>query len=97
MWTGQRHEHLVTKIQASVKDRQPTAKKPGALAAKPVNGKSDAFTIGLADFDKISAVEGLHLSAEMKKMFREFDRKNLSADARRRRIIARYGNQSTSG
>ncbi len=59
------------------------------------NGKSDAFTIGLADFEKISAVEGLHLSAEMKKMFREFDRKNLSAAARRKRIIAKYGKQPT--
>jgi hypothetical protein len=62
------------------------------------NGKSDdAFTIGLADFEKISAVEGLHLSAEMKKMFREFDCKDLSAEARRKRIIARYGKQPASG
>ena len=61
------------------------------------NGNSDAFTIGLADFEKISAVEGLHLSAEMKKMFREFDRKNLSAEARRKRIVARYGKQPASG
>ena len=54
---------------------------------------SAAFTIGLADFEKISAVEGLHLSAEMKRMFREFDRQNLSAEERRRRIIAKYGKQ----
>jgi len=58
-----------------------------------VTCKSAAFTIGLADFEKISAVEGLHLSAEMKRMFREFDRQNLSAEERRRRIIAKYGKQ----
>ena len=56
-------------------------------------GKSSDFTIGLADFAKISAVEGLHLSAEMKRMFREFDRQSLSAEERRRRIIAKYGNK----
>ena len=54
---------------------------------------SDAFAIELADFEKISAVEGLHLSAAMRKMFREFDRKKLSAEARRQRIIAKYGKQ----
>jgi len=27
----------------------------------------------------------------MKKMFREFDRRSLSAEARRRRIVAKYG------
>ena len=57
----------------------------------------DTFVLGGDSFDKISAVEGLHLSAEMKKMFREFDRKNLSAEARRKRIIARYGKQPTNG
>ena len=45
----------------------------------------------------MSAVEGLHLSAEMKKMFREFDRKNLSAEARRKRIVDRYGKQPANG
>jgi hypothetical protein len=65
--------------------------------SRSVNGNSDAFKIELADFERISAVEGLHLSAEMKKMFREFDRKNLSAEARRKRLIARYGKQPISG
>ena len=55
------------------------------------NDNSDAFTIGLADFEKISAVEGLHLSTEMKKLFREFDRENLSAEERRQLIVAKYG------
>jgi hypothetical protein len=75
--------------------KRSTANGPRSRSARRVvdNGKRDAFTIGLADFEKISAVEGLRLSAEMKKMFREFDRQNLSAEARRRRIIAKYGKQ----
>ena len=68
-------------------------KRRSARRRVVANGNSDAFTIGLADFEKISAVEGLHLSAEMKKMFREFDRQNLSAEARRKRIVAKYGKQ----
>jgi hypothetical protein len=75
----------------------PPRKRPnGRRSRRPVvaSGKNDdAFAIGLADFEKISAVEGLRLSAEMKRMFREFDRQNLSAEARRRRIIAKYGKQ----
>ena len=59
-------------------------------------GKIAAFTIGLADFERISAVEGLHLSAEMKRMFREFERQNLLAEERRRRIVAKYGKQPAS-
>jgi hypothetical protein len=73
----------------------PKGRKSGS--ARRVTGKSAAFTIGLADFAKISAVEGLHLSAEMKRMFREFDRQNLSAEERRRRIIAKYGKQRAIG
>ena len=62
-----------------------------------MTGKGAEFTIGLADFEKISAVEGLHLSAEMKTMFREFDRQGLSAEERRRRIVAKYGKQPAIG
>jgi hypothetical protein len=51
----------------------------------------DTYALGGDSFDKISAIEGLRLSTEMKKMFREFARKNLSAEERRKRIIAKYG------
>lgn len=47
--------------------------------------------IGRANFAKISAIERIHLSDEMRRDFREFDRKGLSAQARRRWIIAKYG------
>jgi hypothetical protein len=48
------------------------------------------FKIGRERFAAISAIEGRDLTAEMERAFREFDRKGLSADERRRRIIAKY-------
>jgi hypothetical protein len=39
----------------------------------------------------INAVEGLHLTEEMRRDFREFDRRGLSAEERRRAIAAKYG------
>jgi hypothetical protein len=49
------------------------------------------FTLGRASFAKISAVEGVKLSDAMRSEFREFDRQNLPADERRRRIVAKHG------
>ncbi|MFI4951356.1 MAG: hypothetical protein ACHP7A_10020 [Caulobacterales bacterium] len=46
------------------------------------------FTLGRSGFAKISAVEGIRLSSEMEKRFREFDRQGLSASDRRK-VIAR--------
>jgi hypothetical protein len=46
------------------------------------------FILGRSGFAKISAVEGIRLSSEMDKRFRDFDRQGLSA-GERRRIIAR--------
>ena len=76
------------------------AKDGGEVVVHGRNGRIrgvDTYVLGGDSFDKICAVEGLRLSAEMKKMFREFDRENLSAEARRKRIIARYGKQPVSG
>jgi hypothetical protein len=84
--------------QSDKKPRRATKRSAAnGRKSRSANGNSDVFRIGLADFERISAVEGLRLSAEMKKMFREFDRENLSAEARRKRIIARYGKQPVSG
>ena len=65
-------------MSRSDKKLRRVAKRSAANGRKSrsANGNSDAFKIGLADFEKICAVEGLRLSAEMKKMFREFDREN---------------------
>ena len=51
------------------------------------DGKS-SFTLGRKGFAKISAVEGIRLSADMERRFRDFDRQGLSA-ADRRKTIAR--------
>lgn len=54
-----------------------------------------SFTLGLDSFEKISAVEGIGLSPALKRDFREFDRKGLSAEQRRRAIRAKYGRNPT--
>lgn len=51
-------------------------------------------TIGLAGFEKISAIEGVRLSPESRRMFAEFDRQGLSADERRKAIVARHARKA---
>ena len=63
---------------------------------KTKNGRArESFTIGREGFAKISAVEGVRLSADMKQAFREFDSKGLSPEERRREIVRRYGKKPT--
>ncbi|PWB79382.1 MAG: hypothetical protein C3F11_20935 [Methylocystaceae bacterium] len=45
------------------------------------------LTLGLTAFEKISAVEGVRLDADSKRMFAEFDRRGMT-DAQRRKAIA---------
>jgi hypothetical protein len=42
------------------------------------------------EFAKISEVEGLRLSDEMKEAFADFDRRKLTAEQRRQEIIGRF-------
>jgi hypothetical protein len=66
-----------------------TRKAKQRKAARP---KAKArLTIGLAGFEKVSAIEGLHLTPDMKRTFRAFDRQGASAAQRRAAIIKRYG------
>ena len=53
------------------------------------------FVLGRDSFARISAVEGIHLTREMKRDLREFDRKRLSAAERRRAIVNKYGRKAT--
>ena len=63
---------------------------------KTKNGRArESFTIGREGFAKISAVEGVRLSDDMKQAFREFDSKGLSPEERRREIVRRYGKKPT--
>jgi len=48
------------------------------------------FVLGWRNFEKISAVEGLVLSGEMKNLFEEFERENLHPEERRKVIAQRY-------
>jgi DUF1009 family protein len=49
--------------------------------------RTGQFVIGRDRFEKISAVEGIKVTAAMKKREAEFDRDGLSAEQRRRLII----------
>jgi hypothetical protein len=47
---------------------------------------SKPFTVGRAAFAKVSAGEGMRAPPAMEREFREYDRKGLSAEERRRLI-----------
>jgi hypothetical protein len=61
---------------------------------KTVAPKTRPFTIGREQFQKISAVEGVHLNRGMHEEFREFDRQEMPAAERRRILVAKYGRKS---
>jgi hypothetical protein len=67
-------------------------KKAGKPKSKKrVKAKPKGLTIGLAGFAKISAIEGLHLTSDMKRTFGTLERRGASAAQRRAAIIKRYG------
>ena len=51
---------------------------------------SRGFVLGRERFARISAVEGITLTDEMRATLERFDREGLSADERRRAILARF-------
>jgi hypothetical protein len=53
--------------------------------------KTKGLTLGRKSFEKIIAVEGLHLSPEMKGTFRTLDKSGASAAVRRQTIVKKYG------
>jgi hypothetical protein len=57
--------------------RSPRRSKPG-------------FTLGRAAFARISAIEGVHLTAEMERDLRDYDERGLSGSERRREILDKY-------
>ena len=58
---------------------------------KPSRSKSTGLVIGRKGFEKISAVEGIRMSREMKTTFSSFDKKGTSAEVRRSTIMSKYG------
>jgi hypothetical protein len=74
-----------------------TARNGGDIVVRGRNGRIrgvDTYVLGGDGFDKISAVEGIFLSAEMKRDFRALDGKRLSPEKRREWLIAKYGSRS---
>ena len=61
------------------------------MTSKLKNGASSRYTIGRDVFAKISEVEDIRLTSEMDEDFREFERKGLTAEERRKAIAAKYG------
>ncbi|MEI7720069.1 MAG: hypothetical protein WCI89_02590 [bacterium] len=51
---------------------------------------AQSYTIGRNAFAKISAVEGIHLTPELRKDFQTFEQKNLSHADRREAISKKY-------
>lgn len=52
------------------------------------------FTLGREDFAKISAVEGIRLSADMEQRFHDFDRQGIDAVDRRKAIARAFAKGS---
>lgn len=68
----------------------------GELAVHGRDGRIrsvDTYALGGRSFDKISAVEGLHISHEMRNDFSLLDRRKYSPERRREWLIAKYGPQ----
>ncbi len=60
-------------------------------AQKPEKRTAKGYTIGRRCFAKISAVEDIRLTDAMTEDFREFERKGLSPEERRKAIAGKYG------
>ena len=58
---------------------------------KPSGTKSKGLVIGRKGFEKISAVEGIRMSREMKATFSTLDKQGASPDVRRNTILRKYG------
>lgn len=56
--------------------------------------KTRPIKIGLAGFEKISAIEGLRVTRDMKGTFRSLDERGATAAERRRVIAKKYGSSS---
>jgi hypothetical protein len=63
------------------------------MSKKPVVRRSSAtgLVIGRTAAAKINAVEGIRLTPDMRRMFKEFDEQGLTAPQRRRLLAQRFG------
>jgi len=66
------------------------SKKRGTAPKKGDGRQKTDIVIGARRFAKISAVEGIVITSEMRARTAEFDRKGMSAEERRRSIMRVY-------
>lgn len=65
-------------------------KSPRSKPSRAVRTRSGEFTVGRDGFARISAVEGITLTGDMREMMNRFDREGLTAAERRRAILSRF-------
>jgi hypothetical protein len=66
--------------------RKPIPLKP----SRPRHARADDFVLGRERFARISAVEGIALTTDMRATLDRFDREGLSAEECRRAILRRF-------
>ncbi|MDE2265577.1 MAG: hypothetical protein KGL29_06720 [Alphaproteobacteria bacterium] len=52
--------------------------------------RTGAYTLGRRSFARLSEVEGIRLDAALEEAFRDFDRRGLSPEERRRALLHRF-------
>lgn len=57
---------------------------------RSTNPPGKTLTLGSGGFAKISAVDGVRLSSDSRRMFEEFDRKGLNPGQRRKAIATKH-------
>jgi len=61
------------------------------MSKRPRSPKNNVpYTLGRTAFARISAIEGIRLTASMDADFREFDKKRLSPQKRRAILVQKY-------
>lgn len=60
----------------------------------PAKIARQTLTLGMTGFAKISAIEGVRLSPDSRRMFEEFERKGLNAEQRRKAIAAKHAKKA---
>jgi hypothetical protein len=68
--------------------------REGKAAKAQGAAKGRGVTLGLAGFAKISAIEGITLRTSTRKMFADFDRRELSPGERRRAIFEKHAKKA---
>jgi hypothetical protein len=70
------------------------ASRGGEIVVRGRDGRIqgvDTYVFDRESFETISAVEGIHLTKEMRNDLLELDRQGLSPEARRRWLLTKYG------